>query len=156
MEVGDEKIEFNSYDAMKYPYSNVYSITCCDKVDKCVQQVCDFDCVDGLRVALNYGYYFTQLEEMERHTCVPQNMHEAALALQALQIVPQCNVFVDLVLSHKKFLPSILQAPKLELKPLPDNLKYVFIGDNNTLPVIIAKGLTKQSFLKLAEFSCPL
>jgi hypothetical protein len=36
MEVGDEKIEFNFYDAMKYPYSNVYSITCYDQVDKCV------------------------------------------------------------------------------------------------------------------------
>jgi hypothetical protein len=28
MEVRDEKIEFNSHDAMKYPYSNVYSIIC--------------------------------------------------------------------------------------------------------------------------------
>jgi len=49
-----------------------------------------------------------------------------------LQTVPHGNVFVDLVLSHKKLLSSILQAPELELKPLPDNLKYVFIGDNNT------------------------
>jgi hypothetical protein len=35
MEIGDEKIEFNFYDAMTYPYSNVYSITCYDQVDKC-------------------------------------------------------------------------------------------------------------------------
>jgi len=35
MEVGDEKIEFNFHDAMKYPYNNVYSITCYDQVDKC-------------------------------------------------------------------------------------------------------------------------
>jgi hypothetical protein len=28
MEIGDEKIQFNFHDAMKYPYSNVYSITC--------------------------------------------------------------------------------------------------------------------------------
>ena len=34
MEVGDEKIEFNFHDAMTYPYSNVYSITCYDQVDK--------------------------------------------------------------------------------------------------------------------------
>jgi hypothetical protein len=39
MEVGDTKIEFNFHDAMKYPYSNVYLITCYDQVDKCVQQV---------------------------------------------------------------------------------------------------------------------
>ena len=103
---------------------------------------------------MSYGYYFTQLEEMERQTCVPQNVHEAALALQALQTIPHRNVFVDLVLSHKKLLLSILQAPELELKPLPDNLKYVFIGDNNTLPVIIAKGLSSAQEEKLVKLLC--
>jgi hypothetical protein len=84
MEVGDEKIEFNFHDAMKYSYSNVYSITCYNQVDKCVQQVFDFDCEDGLSVALSvalsYGYDFTEIEEMERHICVPQNVHESTLA----------------------------------------------------------------------------
>ena len=114
----------------------------------------DFDCEDGLSVTLSYGYDFTKIEEMERHIGVPQNVHESALALQALQTVPYGNVFIDLVLSHKKLLPSILQAPELELKPLPDNLKYVFIGDNNTLPVIIAKGLTSMQEEKLVKLLC--
>jgi hypothetical protein len=73
-EVGDEKIKLNFLDAMKYPYSNVYSITCYDQVDKCVQQVFDFDCEDELSVALSYGYDFTNIEKMERHICVPQNV----------------------------------------------------------------------------------
>jgi hypothetical protein len=157
MEVGDEKIEFNFHDAMKYPYSNVYSITCYDQVDKCVQQVFYFDYEDGLSVALSYGYDFIEIEEIERHICVPQNVHESTLALQSLQslqTVPYGNVFVDLVLSHKKLLPSILQAPELELKPLPDNLKYVFIGDNNTLPVIIATGLINTQEKKLVKLLC--
>jgi hypothetical protein len=81
-------------------------------------------------------------------------MHESALALQALQTILYGNVFVDLVLSHKKLLPSILQAPELELKPLPDNLKYVFIGDNNTLPVIIAKDLTSAQEEKIMKLLC--
>jgi hypothetical protein len=79
---------------------------------------------------------------------------ESALALQALQTIPHGYVFVDLVLSHKKLLPSILQAPELELKHLPDNLKYVFIGDNNTLPIIIAKGLTSAQEEKLVKLLC--
>ena len=83
-EVGDEKIEFNFHDAMKYPCSNVYSITCYDQVDKYMQQVFDFVCEDGLSVALSYGYDFTEIEEMERHICVPQNVHESALALLAI------------------------------------------------------------------------
>ena len=32
--------------------------------------------------------------------------------------------------------------PKLELKPLPDTLKYAFLGPNDSLPVIIASNLT--------------
>jgi len=48
----------------------------------------------------------------------------------------------------------ILQAPELELKPLPDNLKYVFIGDNNTLPVITTKGLTSAQEEKLLKLLC--
>jgi hypothetical protein len=78
-------------------------------------------------------------------------MQKSALALQA---IPYGNVFIDLVLSHKKLLPSILQAPDLELKALPDNLKYVFLGDNNTLLVIIAKGLTSVQEEKLVKLLC--
>ena len=78
---------------------------------------------------------------MERHICVPQNRQISAL-VQVLQTISHGNVFVDLVFSHKKLVSSILQAPDLELKHLPNNLKYVFTGNNNTLLVIIAKDLT--------------
>ena len=71
MEIGDEKIEFNFHDAMKYPYNNVYSITCYDQVNKRVQQVFYFDCEDRLNMALSYGYDFTEIKEMERHVFVP-------------------------------------------------------------------------------------
>ncbi|CAM8895856.1 unnamed protein product [Rhodiola kirilowii] len=33
------------------------------------------------------------------------------------------------------------QAPTVELKPLPSHLKYAFLGENSTLPVIIKSGL---------------
>jgi len=45
-------------------------------------------------------------------------MQESALALQPLQTAPYGKVFVDLVLSYKKLLPSILQTPELELAEL--------------------------------------
>ncbi|KAJ8644408.1 hypothetical protein MRB53_006156 [Persea americana] len=38
--------------------------------------------------------------------------------------------------------PSIIEAPKLELKELPANLRYAFLGSDQTLPVIIASDLT--------------
>ena len=40
------------------------------------------------------------------------------------------------------------------MKHLPDNLKHVFIGDNNTLLVIIAKGLTSLQEEKLVKLLC--
>jgi hypothetical protein len=60
MEVGDEVIEFSFHDAIKYPYSNVYSITCYDQINEYVQRVLDFDCEDGLSVALNTIFFVQQ------------------------------------------------------------------------------------------------
>jgi hypothetical protein len=40
-------------------------------------------------------------------------------------------------------IPSLESAPKVELKPLSDKLKYAFLGINDTLPVIIASNLQK-------------
>ncbi|KAH0682220.1 hypothetical protein KY289_019972 [Solanum tuberosum] len=37
--------------------------------------------------------------------------------------------------------PSVEEAPKLELKALPSHLRYVFLGRDGTLPVIIAADL---------------
>ncbi|KAK8574666.1 hypothetical protein V6N12_062355 [Hibiscus sabdariffa] len=37
--------------------------------------------------------------------------------------------------------PSLEHAPLLELKPLPPHLKYVYLGSNETLPVIISSKL---------------
>lgn len=38
---------------------------------------------------------------------------------------------IELPLSNTKLLSSIEQAPNLELKPLPDHLKYVYLGEED-------------------------
>ncbi|OIT31839.1 hypothetical protein A4A49_58883, partial [Nicotiana attenuata] len=38
--------------------------------------------------------------------------------------------------------PSIEEASKLELKPLPAHLRYAYLGNSETLPVIISSSLT--------------
>ncbi|CAN6677822.1 unnamed protein product [Malus baccata var. baccata] len=48
-------------------------------------------------------------------------------------------------------LPSVVQPPTLELKPLPSHLKYVFLGEDDTLPVIISSSLTAQEESKLVR-----
>ncbi|XP_061347227.1 uncharacterized protein LOC133292789 [Gastrolobium bilobum] len=44
-----------------------------------------------------------------------------------------------------------LRAPKVELKVLPSNLKYAFLGDNNTYPVIINIALSTKEEEKLLK-----
>ncbi|XP_073137281.1 uncharacterized protein [Henckelia pumila] len=53
----------------------------------------------------------------------------------------------DLVLQK----PSIEEPPTVELKPLPIHLKYMFLGENDKLPVIISSSLTGEMEDKLME-----
>ncbi|KAM2676301.1 hypothetical protein EV1_002983 [Malus domestica] len=54
-------------------------------------------------------------------------------------------------ISTNKLLPSVIQPPSLELKPLPSRLKYVFLGEQETLPIIISSSLTAQEEDKLVR-----
>jgi len=47
--------------------------------------------------------------------------------------------------------PSIIEPPKLELKSLPDTLKYAFLGDSETLHVIISSHFDKDQEGKLLD-----
>ena len=49
--------------------------------------------------------------------------------------------------------PSIVSPPKLELKPLPDSLKYVFLGPKETLHIVISSLL---SYNQEEELICVL
>ncbi|XP_027166325.1 uncharacterized protein LOC113766318 [Coffea eugenioides] len=66
--------------------------------------------------------------------------------------------FADAILqipSYAKFLKEIMtrkreiEPPKLELKPLPTHLRYEFLGENKTLPVIVSADLDDEQCAKL-------
>ncbi|CAN6697899.1 unnamed protein product [Malus baccata var. baccata] len=59
--------------------------------------------------------------------------------------------FDSIPISTNKLLPSIVQAPILDLKPLPSHLKYIFLGENETLPALISSSLTAQEEEKLVR-----
>ena len=65
-----------------------------------------------------------------------------------------CNYvrhYEDLGEPKKKPLPSSEEPPKPELKQLPAHLKYAFLGENETFPVIISSALTSLQEKKLLE-----
>nr|XP_009589401.1 uncharacterized protein LOC104086774 [Nicotiana tomentosiformis] len=45
--------------------------------------------------------------------------------------------------------PSVEEAPKLELKPLPSHLHYSYLGNSNTLPVIVSSHFSDLQEKKL-------
>ncbi|XP_024958922.1 uncharacterized protein LOC112499882 [Cynara cardunculus var. scolymus] len=47
--------------------------------------------------------------------------------------------------------PPIEKAPNLELKPLPSHLKYVYLMEEEKLPVIISSKLSNEQELRLIE-----
>jgi len=56
-----------------------------------------------------------------------------------------------LIAPSEKLVPSIVQAPEIELKQLPSHLKYAFLGSNDTLPVIVSSKLSKEQEEKLVN-----
>ena len=38
--------------------------------------------------------------------------------------------------------PSVVRPPQLEQKPLPSHLRYAYLGESSTLPVIISASMT--------------
>ena len=45
--------------------------------------------------------------------------------------------------------PNEEEAPELELKPLPEELKYAYLGEQRTYPVVISSQLTHDQEGKL-------
>ncbi|XP_071926999.1 uncharacterized protein [Coffea arabica] len=79
---------------------------------------------------------------------------ELKCVIGSLQTLPTTKTRYDLAPifipePHKRLLPSVVQAPVLELKPLPKHLKYIYLGEGETLPVIISAGLSKVQEEKL-------
>ncbi|XP_023745769.1 uncharacterized protein LOC111893924 [Lactuca sativa] len=58
---------------------------------------------------------------------------------------------IELPQTHTRLPPSLVQPPKLELKVLPQHLKYAYLGDNETLLVIISTHLTECEEEKLLK-----
>nr|GEV05184.1 hypothetical protein [Tanacetum cinerariifolium] len=65
--------------------------------------------------------------------------------------IPQMDLKVA---EESKEKSSVDEPPKVELKELPPNLEYAFLGDNNKWPVIIAKDLSideKAALIKVLK-----
>ncbi|XP_065880978.1 uncharacterized protein [Euphorbia lathyris] len=131
VEFDGEIVKFNIFDTMKYPEnsSTVYHV---DVIDSLVQE--NFQEKESL----------CELEEGEQAS--DDSSNEMKKGIEKFEI--------EMPNTYKKMLPSILQALIVELNILPDNVKYVHLGEDETLMMIIAKSLTteqEESLIKVLQ-----
>ncbi|XP_074298867.1 uncharacterized protein LOC141629830 [Silene latifolia] len=127
MESSGQVVQFNIFDAMKYP-DDYHSLNFIDII------VALENSVDGQEVE----YVFSA------------DLKEVVADLHKLEELPlDFNNKLPLTVPSEKLLPSVLQAPMVELKALPEHLKYIFLGEGETLPVIISSKLTEEQEVRL-------
>ncbi|CAN6579361.1 unnamed protein product [Malus baccata var. baccata] len=161
MEFDGEFINFNLSESMKFPNEN-HSCFAIDVIDSLAQDHFDNLKDDALELVIAQGMDMKNIETATKEPhcknkesiAVPlrEEVIEMVAALESLP--PQSGKFFKPILSSvstNKLLPSVVQPPTLELKPLRSLLKYVFLGEDETLPVIISSSLTALEESKLVR-----
>ncbi|KAI5335268.1 hypothetical protein L3X38_025401 [Prunus dulcis] len=134
MTVLGETVQFKVFESLSHPSS---SIDCCS-----------IDVLDSLVFS---KFLLTQSNDPLQYVLSQsQNdfdeevLMEMVAALDALKQYPSTfsRLIEPLEPSATHLIPSIVKPPKLDLKPLPSHLKYAYLAEFETLPVIIASDVT--------------
>ncbi|KAM2799883.1 hypothetical protein COP2_004944 [Malus domestica] len=161
MEFDGEVIDYNISDAMRYPHDG-HSCFSIDVIDSWAQEFLDDLSEDALEKTLtqsiglkNEGLALRHAHgNNKEHLAIPiqEELVEMVAALESNpRHIGKSPNLISIPNSTNKLLPSVIQPPSLELKPLPSHLKYVFLGEQETLPVIISSSLTAQEEDKLVR-----
>ncbi|CAN6586421.1 unnamed protein product [Malus baccata var. baccata] len=161
MEFDGEVIDFNISDAMRYPHDG-HSYFSIDVIDSLVPEFLDDLSEDALEKTLmqsiglkNEGLALRYTHgNNKEHLAVPiqEELVEMVAALESSpRHIGKSPNLISIPISINKLLPSVIQPLSLELKPLPSHLKYVFLEEQEMLPVITSSSLTAQEEDKLVR-----
>ncbi|XP_023767574.2 uncharacterized protein LOC111916175 [Lactuca sativa] len=142
MDFDGETISFNIYVAMRYP-SDVSSLYFVDVVEPITQELFELSNGDILETILSKGFDCGKLaEQLKLYSLDPEV--EKLVNKMEMQKSTRLDVKqVELPPTHTKLPSSLVQPPELELKFLPQHLKYAYLGKNETLLVTISTHLTE-------------
>ena len=112
-------------------------------VQKYLDNVSHDDPLKSCLVSPSWDEEVTTLETEFLHSIIEHN--------DVLEVNGWAPKFEPLPQNEDKALPSEERPPKLELKPLPTHLKYAFLGEEDTFPVIISSSLDLTQETQLLE-----
>ncbi|GKF16670.1 reverse transcriptase domain-containing protein [Tanacetum coccineum] len=146
--VGTERMIFHSDYAMKHSYSNDDTYFSIDVIDKILEE--DFDALIDEGSEILHSIEGTILEEKlfaEFDEFMAMTANENSKSESNTEELPFEKITFN---TDYKIKTSLEEPPtNLELKHLPDNLKYVFWEEPSFLPVIISYQLSEENKNKL-------
>ena len=135
MRVNEQEITFNVFNALKFPDEGIKNCSFVSTIDMLVQEIFLED----------HKKLHDELTDFHEEEVV---MKEYMELIEQQQLAPQwTRKFESLDLTGADFkdnIPSIEKPPILELKHLPAHVKYIYLGDQETLPVIMLAQLTNH------------
>ena len=133
--VQNEQVTFNVFKAMKLPTKTA----CCFRMDVIGELVGKMIKTKRLDDNPEAGLVRSLMTTMFKY----EEDNKIVTFLEASPLHPYRKTLpLDEINPSKPHLvPSIKKPPILELKPLPSHLRYVYLGESSTLPVIIDASL---------------
>jgi hypothetical protein len=111
-------------------------------VQDVVEEVFQVQHIDPMETTLTHS--LTKADIDSKFVEVTKDITKAVHLLEASPKYPSRYTppFETLVPTNITLVPSIVQATNLELKQLPEHLTYAYLGENKTLPIIVAANLS--------------
>ncbi|KAM2536095.1 hypothetical protein TB1_021574 [Malus domestica] len=142
LRVQDQSVVFSLFEATKRP-GDVHDCMRVDVLDSLLHA--------EIMPRLTSDPLLNVLHGFENKNTEDEEVFEYVYALESVPFQPPRwrHVFESLGEPKKLLQPSKVQSPKLELKVLPEHLKYAYLGVDSLLPVIIAADLSSTEEDKL-------
>ncbi|XP_023772671.1 uncharacterized protein LOC111921348 [Lactuca sativa] len=113
-----------------------------DVIDTCTNDCLEMSSQDVLITILSKQFDETGIKNLADKYTLEDELIEVINSLEKAELMRVEPPHMKLTSSNPKLLPSIVQPPTLELKALPDHLKYAYLGEEKTLLVIISNKLS--------------
>ena len=131
LRVQEEEVTFNVFNAIKYPHDN----------DSCFRVVV-LEAIMSSQLGPSEPLE-TSMTHDDPPSCEDETVQEYVKWMDSFGLNRR-KYFESLGASRSRLTPSIEKPPIVEEKKIPNHLRYAYLGEESTLPVIISSSLSNM------------